>query len=454
MEGTTGRQMDGLADFVFGLAPDAIPDAARDAAALMCLDTLGVIAAATPMQAGVIARDTACALYGTADPSYRARLMFDGRITGCAGAAFAAATQADNLDAHDGFAPAKGHIGVAVIPALVALAEQLPDLDGAEALTLITIGYEVAGRAALSLHASVSDYHTSGAWNALGAAAVGARMRQLGPARLRHALGIAEYHGPRSQMMREIANPTMLHDGSGWGVLAGLSALVLAEKGFEGAPAITVEDQAAAPFWADLGQHWIMQRQFVKPYPVCRWAHAPIDGVRELMAAHALRHDDIAAIRVRSFREAVCLFQGMPDTPSKAQYSMSFAIAVQAIHGRIGLEHISGAGLSDPRVAAMIGRISVEESDIHNATFPQGRDADVQMALADGRVLETGTVHARGGPERPMPQADVIAKYHEFADGCLGAERAAAIRDAVLALAAPGARFADVTRHLFAPPGG
>ena len=119
-------------------------------------------------------------------------------------------------------------------------------------------------------------------------------------------------------MMREIANPTMLHDGSGWGVLAGLSALVLAEKGFEGAPAITVEDQAAAPFWADLGQRWIMQRQFVKPYPVCRWAHAPIDGVRELMAANTLRHDDIAAIRVRSFREAVCLFQGMPDTPSKA----------------------------------------------------------------------------------------------------------------------------------------
>ena len=32
MEGTTGRQMDGLADFVFGLAPEAIPDAARDAA--------------------------------------------------------------------------------------------------------------------------------------------------------------------------------------------------------------------------------------------------------------------------------------------------------------------------------------------------------------------------------------------------------------------------------------
>jgi hypothetical protein len=69
----------------------------------------------------------------------------------------------------------------------------------------------------------VSDYHTSGAWNALGVAALGCRLRAC-PDTLRHALGIAEYHGPRSQMMREIANPTMLHDGSGMGALVGMMA--------------------------------------------------------------------------------------------------------------------------------------------------------------------------------------------------------------------------------------
>ena len=41
---------------------------------------------------------------------------------------------------------------------------------------------------------------------------------------LRQAIGIAEYHGPRSQMMREIDNPTMLHDGSGWGAMVGVTA--------------------------------------------------------------------------------------------------------------------------------------------------------------------------------------------------------------------------------------
>ena len=46
----------------------------------------------------------------------------------------------------------------------------------------------------------------------------------LSPDQLRQALGIAEYHGPRSQMMREIATPTMLHDGSGMGALVGSMA--------------------------------------------------------------------------------------------------------------------------------------------------------------------------------------------------------------------------------------
>ncbi|MGB1669567.1 MAG: MmgE/PrpD family protein, partial [Candidatus Puniceispirillaceae bacterium] len=287
------RMMSGVADFALGLAPEDVPDAARRDAALMLLDTLGVAAAASPMEAGRIARDTASLLYGSSDPAHRARMLFDGREASLAGAAYAAATQTDNLDAHDGYNPVKGHIGVAIIPALLALAEQAKPMSGAEALMLVTLGYEIAGRAGLALHATVSDYHTSGAWNALGVAAMASRLRGLSAPQLREAIGIAEYHGPRSQMMREIANPSMLHDGSGWGAMVGISSTILAESGFTGAPAITVEAEEAASFWSDLGSRWIMQAQYVKPYPICRWAHAPIDGVRDLMLAHGLGPDDI-----------------------------------------------------------------------------------------------------------------------------------------------------------------
>jgi 2-methylcitrate dehydratase PrpD len=444
-------QLSQVTDFVFSLAPENVPAAARRAAALMCLDTLGVAAAATPMQAGRIGRDTAALLHAAGAPSHAAPMLFDGRRVSLAGAAYAAATQTDNLDAHDGYNPVKGHIGVVIIPALLALAEQADDMDGDTALMLITLGYEIAGRAGLALHATACDYHTSGAWNALGVVAVAARMRGLSTDQFRQALGIAEYHGPRSQMMREIGSPSMLHDGSGWGAMVGISSAILAEKGFTGAPAITVENPEVARIWADLGGSWIMSDQYVKPYPICRWAHAPIDGVRELMLAHDLTHDDIAGIRINTFHEGVCLFQGVPDSTAVAQYSLSFAVATQAVHGRIGLEHVSGAGLRDPRVLALIDRIAVAESDVHNASFPHTRDADVQITLRDGRELDSGLVHARGGSERPMPEGDIIAKFGEFAGPVLGASRADAIRDAVLGLADGGAGLADLRQHLYAP---
>ena len=217
------------------------------------------------------------------------------------------------------------------------------------------------------------------------------------------------------------------------------------------APAITVEAAEVADIWADLGGRWVMTDQYVKPYPICRRAYAPIDGFREVMLANSLTHDDIAGIRINTFHEGACLFQGVPETTSMAQYSLSFAIAVQAVHGCAGLEHVLGAGLCDVQVLAMIDRISVAESDAHNDSFPNTRDADVQITLHDGRVLDSGLVHARGGSERPMPEADIITKFEEFAGPVLGAARAAAIRDAVLGLADGSSCLADLGAHLYDP---
>ncbi|MBY6058257.1 MmgE/PrpD family protein [Leisingera daeponensis] len=441
-----------VADFTFGLHPEDLLETTREAAALMFLDTLGITIGATPMEAGRIARDTAVALYGCGEEGLAARMMFDGRRVSVAGAAYAAATATDNLDGHDGYYPTKGHIGVVVIPAIAALAETVPDFSGPEALAITTLGYELAGRAALSLHATVSDYHTSGAWNALGVAAIAARMRGLSRAQLREALGIAEFHGPRSQMMREIANPSMLHDGSGWGAMAGMSAAVLAEKGFTGAPAITIEEDRVAEHWQDLGSFWQMEHQYVKPYPICRWAHAPIDALRQVMLEHGLTHAQLAKVHINTFHESACLYPGIPATTSQAQYSLGFAVAVQAVYGRIGVEHILGEGLADPLVASIHGRISVAEAARHSVRFPACRVADVVVTVTDGRVLETGDVHARGGPEVPFLQDDIVRKFMEFTAPVLGEVRAGAIRDTVLGFTRDGSKFSDLSRLIYDAP--
>jgi 2-methylcitrate dehydratase PrpD len=443
----------GLTGFVLDWPVSRFPATARRKAAEHLLDTLGVAAAAHCMEAGVIARESALALFACAGETDGARLLFDGRRVSLAGAAFAGATQIDNLDAHDGYNPTKGHIGVVAVPALAALAETRLDLTGHEALAALVVCYEVAGRAGIALHGSVSDYHTSGAWNALGVAAMAARLRGFSTDQLRQALGIAEYHGPRSQMMREIATPTMLHDGSGWGALAGLSAAVMAEKGFKGAPAITVEDPAVAPVWADLGEYWQVERQYIKPYPVCRWAHAALDAVALLRCGHSFDPSEIESLRIESFQQAVSLFSGMPGTTSEAQYSLAFAMASFLVHGRLGVAEITGDDLRDPRVAELTGRITAVEAQRFVSCFPERRLARVEILLRDGRRLDSGDLDARGGPEAPLTRDELTAKFEAYAKPALGPSRTAALREAVLGLEDEASRFSDVAALLYEAPG-
>ena len=437
-------------DFVLTLAPGDIPPAVRRKAALLLLDTLAVTACAAPLDAGRIARAAAARLFAAGTSADRARMLFDGRPVSVAGAVYAAATQTDNLDGHDGYNPAKGHVGVVAAPALAALADGLPDLSGPEALAALVVCYEIASRAGVALHATVADYHTSGAWNALGVAAMAIRLRGGTPDRLRQALGIAEYHGPRSQMMREIATPTMLHDGSGWGGLAGMTAEILAEEGFTGAPAVTVEAPEAASFWADLGSVWLTGRQYVKPYPTCRWGHGAVDAARAILRNHAPEAAAIAEVRINTFAAAAALFPGMPDTTSEAQYSLAFAVASMLVHGRLGIDQITGAGLSDPAVARLVARTKVAVEPRHEARFPDGRWSDVEIVMADGRSLSSGDTDARGGPDTPFTEDEILAKYRAFAIPALGEARAQAILDATLSLET-GRPFADLARHLYAP---
>ncbi|MEO0390128.1 MAG: MmgE/PrpD family protein [Pseudomonadota bacterium] len=416
-------RFDQVAQFIEAPNP---PDSARAFAATLLIDTLAVCAGAKDLEVGRIVRNHAVAHLG----GDAATVLFDGRRASIPGACFASASQTDNLDAHDGLNPTKGHIGCAVVPALMAFAEGR-GVRGTDGLDLMVMAYEVAARAAMALHGTVSDYHTSGAWNGLGVAALGWRILGGDRDQLRQGLGIAEYHGPRSQMMREIANPTMLHDGSGMGAMTGAMAALLAAEGFTGAPAITLEDDAAAPFWADLGTDWTIERNYIKPYPICRWAHAALDGLASLN----LREADVAAIHVRTFAQAAALYPAMPETTSQAQYSLPFALATLLRFGRIGPEHVMQGALQDPDTDAVLQRITVEEDPEISARFPRDRVSEVTVTLTSGETLTSGIVHARGGPEAPMTDAEIEAKVRAMAAAGIGEARAAelwSMRDRLL----------------------
>ncbi len=387
-----------------------IPKQVKHSAYRSLMDTVGVSAAASKTKLSEIITAHAVRMFG----GDQSRIWWTGNSASPVGAALANGMTIDAVDAHDGQKLTKGHIGCGLIPGLMAITEAEGKLNSEDIMTALVIGYEFGARAGISLHASVKDYHTSGAWIAVTVAAIGARVIGMNAEKTRHAMGIAEYHGPRSQMMRCIDFPTMVKDGSGWGSMAGVSATYLAADGFTGAPAISIEADEVSSYWSDLGQHHYMNEQYIKLYPVCRWAQPAVEAVLGLVKEHAITPDQIAAIDVESFDEAVRLC-AMAENTEQAQYSLPFSVAAAALRGTIGINEISESGLKDHDIQAMARKIRITPNDDFNAVFPRHRIASATIKTHDGQRFVSPPTEARGDPEEAVSDDMIRQKFRTMA---------------------------------------
>ncbi len=419
--------------FIQSLEYDAIPDGIKAVLRRSMFDTLGVGAVGTRTEMASITGKVVEQFWQAARGAGDSRLLFDGRTASVAGAAMYGSFLVDSIDAHDGYSGVKGHAGSAIIPGVLALVDRQMSLGlsvtGADLLCAMAIGYEVAYRSGLVQHATVPDYHTSGAWTAVGLAAAGARLLGLDTAQTRHAMGIAEYHGPRSQMMRCIEYPSMVRDGVGWGAPSGIMAVLLAQGGFTGAPAITVEAEQAHDWWHDLGERWEISETHYKRYPVCRWAHPAIDAARLLMSQNDLNSEQVVAVRIETFKYAVELGGQNPKTLDEMTYGIIFPVAIMIARGRIGVEELQAAVLEDPEICRISNATQLLEDPAITEKSIKKRWARLTLQLSDGREFTSELMSAKGDPDDPLSDAELAEKYHLFADPVLGASRAESVKE-------------------------
>ena len=142
--------------FIHALRWGDLPAKIRSRAELNLLDLLGVAIGGSTTRLARIICDHAVGQFGGPHP-----IPFDGRPASAAGLALATGMSIDSLDGHDGYNPAKGHVGCGLFPAALALALEAGMADGTEFLTTITMGYELGSRLGPALHASTPDYHTA-----------------------------------------------------------------------------------------------------------------------------------------------------------------------------------------------------------------------------------------------------------------------------------------------------
>jgi 2-methylcitrate dehydratase PrpD len=421
-----------LAEFVLRLRAEAIPAATVATVQRCVLDLVGSAAAGARSDAARAARAGAERL-GAAGS---AAIWFSGSRRAAAFAAYANSAAASALDLDDGHRAAAGHPGAAVIPAVLAVAQE-EQAGWPEVLAAVVAGYEVGVRISAARDFSALDTLSTGRWCAYGVAAATCRLLRLTMAQTAEAMAVAGVLSPGlsaagySQVMGNHAK-----EGIPWATLTGLWAAELAAGGFTGPLDILDHPDYYDPakIVAGLGQGFGIDGVYFKPFACCRWIHAALDGLVHLMAEQELRPADILAIEVHTFARALRLNNDAdPNRIESAQYSVPFCLAVAALEGPDGLLPLDAALLHRPDLVALAGRVALSIDPELDRLFPERSAARVVVRTASGRY-ETVCYHPRGDPANPMRWDELVDKFRRLSRAVLPEPRQADIVRAVKGL--------------------
>ncbi|QEI04475.1 MmgE/PrpD family protein [Pigmentiphaga aceris] len=419
-----------LAHYIATLRRDQLSPHTIDIALCCILDLLGAAAAALDDAGVQAARRAALPLYGPGPID----IWFTG-LTGSTGAALLAnSTAAAALDLDDGYRPARGHPGAAVIPAALSMlsAERAPDPTADALLVAVVAGYEIGARMSMGRPA----YTPSGAWSPYAVIATLGSLHATPAATIAHALGIAGQTAPALPGLAGIVGSD-IKEAIPAGVTAGYCALRLAEAGVTG-PAAMLDDEALfirAPILAGLGETPLIDGTYFKPFGCCRHIHAALDALIQLRQEHGFAPEDIARIDVHTYRATFNLAnRPQPLDLIDAQYSVPHCLAVCAWHGGDALLPLRAAHLRNADVNDLARRVVVHHDADIEPLFPARSPARISVTLRDARCLHSPLTDPRGDPARPLSWTALIAKFVTASAHGLSPSHQQAVIDGVMQL--------------------
>lgn len=419
---------------------DALPEAVRELARQCVLDYLGVALAGADDPLVAILLDELLEAGGAAQAGvigHEARLpvLSAALVNGAIGHA---------LDYDDVNLAMPGHPSVAILPGLLALAEQRRS-SGREIIAAFVAGYETACRIGLALRPGHYNlgFHATGTIGAFGAAAACARLLGLDGEATAQVLGIAgtQAAGLKSQF-GTMCKP--LHAGKA--SQSGLLAARLAARGFSSRPDLIECEQGFAlthgpdfrpeAALADPPGGFHMFANLFKYHAACYLTHGPIEcarSVREqaLRGQHGVARGQIVRITLRLDKscERVCNIPA-PSDGLEAKFSLRQTVAM-ALAGvdTASLGAYSAATATDPALVRLRETVMLDFQD----GWPQAA-AEIEVALGDGRVL-------RASHDAGIPSADIAgqgerlaAKFDALAEPVVGSARARELREMISGL--------------------
>lgn len=308
------------------------------------------------------------------------------------------------------------HPGPVVMPAVLAMAESLGTVEGDAVLDAIVRGYEAMiriGRAAGASH--YRFFHPTGTCGGFGAAAAGASLLGMDVERTAWALGLAGQQAAGLWRARhEPGSVKALHGGRA--AANGVAAALLARDGFRGPLKVLEGEQGFFHAMAAEGDPeavlasasgWAIHDVSFKPHAACRHAHPAIDAALALRDTVGGGADTVV---VQAYRDSVLFCdKPRPTTSAEGKFSLQHSVAVALIHGDAGLERFEPTALTDPAVAALRSRITVEIADDLTSAYPARFGARL-VAKIGGVEHRIEALDALGDRENPLSAESIRSK--------------------------------------------
>lgn len=410
---------------------DDFPAAARDKLKICLLDFLacGFEAHSLPWASQAAALATAgagpCSIVGTSISAPAADAVFANSVAG------------HGLVREDMHTGSVSHLGIVVLPPLLALAQERA-VDGRAFAAAAIVGYEVGGRIgrALVTPEFARTFRPTGFTGPLAAAAACSHLLGFNEGATASALSLAaNMVGGQNQWPHTGADEMFFE--AGLAARNGLTAARLAalgaygsEKALDGEAGLLTAyrpDRQAPDVSLFDGEPEIMS-VFFKPVPVCNFAQTPCLAAVALTKENRFDPGAIVAVEVSASRAAQaypgCDYPGPFARVLQAKMSIQYAVASALLRGAV--DETSYRRLDDPALLALAAKVKVEARGDFTAAFPGKQGAEVTIRLQDGRVL------SRQLPDVVPADIDLIRRrFGVAASATIGAEAAKTLEAAV-----------------------
>lgn len=396
-----------------------IPDDVLYTVKLFILDTLGVIGGApdAPGIAGIARRLERWEADGSATSLVTGRRLSPPHAAMINGAA---AHALDFDDMHD---PARIHSFCVVLPALLAAAEDIGEVDGKRFLLGLTIAAETHARLGYTCYNSLGKgWHPTMTLGVLAGSLGIGRLLGQDAQTLLNTFGLASHQicGSAQSMLDGVLSKRL---GAGFAARGAVTAAFLGQDGITG-PFQPLEGNAGLfrlqergevrpeELLDGFGREWRTRGFSFKPYPCCRCNHTSISLAIRLRA-QGLEPDDVEAVEIRlpqvNFQTVGQPYDVTRDSVVHAQFNAAYSFSRALVDGHVDLWTYTRPKITDPTIAALAARVTVrpDPDEPPTAMGP----SHITVTRRDGSTMEISEVLTPGSPEAPMSATQVIDKF-------------------------------------------